>query len=46
MDKVITDIDDLGVAQVRLNNPDKHNAFDDEMIWRAYRGICCDRRQF
>ena len=32
MDKVITDIDDLGVAQVRLNNPDKHNAFDDQMI--------------
>ena len=32
MDKVITDIDDLGVAQVRLNNPDKHNAFDDEII--------------
>ena len=32
MDKVITDIDDLGVARVRLNNPDKHNAFDDQMI--------------
>ena len=32
MDKVITDIDDHGVAQVRLNNPDKHNAFDDEVI--------------
>jgi len=32
MDKVITDIDDHGVAQVRLNNPDKHNAFDDQMI--------------
>ena len=32
MDKVITDIDDLGVAQIRLNNPDKHNAFDDQMI--------------
>ena len=32
MDKVITDIDDLGVAQVRLNNPDKHNAFDDQII--------------
>ena len=32
MDKVITDIDDHGVAQVRLNNPDKHNAFDDEII--------------
>ena len=32
MDKVITDIDDIGVARVRLNNPDKHNAFDDEII--------------
>ena len=32
MDKVISDIDDHGVAQVRLNNPDKHNAFDDEII--------------
>ena len=32
MDKVITDIDDLGVARIRLNNPDKHNAFDDEII--------------
>ena len=32
MNKVITDIDDHGVAQVRLNNPDKHNAFDDEII--------------
>ena len=32
MDKVITDIDDHGVAQVRLNNPDKHNTFDDQMI--------------
>ncbi|MBT4832732.1 MAG: gamma-carboxygeranoyl-CoA hydratase, partial [Porticoccaceae bacterium] len=32
MDKVITDIDDLGVARVRLNNPDKHNAFDDQII--------------
>jgi len=32
MDKVITDIDDCGVARVRLNNPDKHNAFDDQII--------------
>ena len=32
MDRVITDIDDLGVARVRLNNPDKHNAFDDQII--------------
>ena len=32
MDKVISDIDDHGVVQVRSNNPDKHNAFDDEII--------------
>ncbi|MCS5594636.1 MAG: enoyl-CoA hydratase/isomerase family protein [Porticoccaceae bacterium] len=32
MDKVITQIDNRGVAQVTLNNPDKHNAFDDQMI--------------
>ena len=32
MDKVITQIDSRGVAQVTLNNPDKHNAFDDQMI--------------
>ena len=32
MDRVITDIDDLGVARVRLNHPDKHNAFDDQII--------------
>ena len=32
MNKVITQIDSRGVAQVTLNNPDKHNAFDDQMI--------------
>ena len=32
MGKVITQIDSRGVAQVTLNNPDKHNAFDDQMI--------------
>ena len=32
MDKVITQIDSRGVARVTLNNPDKHNAFDDQMI--------------
>jgi methylglutaconyl-CoA hydratase len=32
MDKVTTQIDNRGVAQVTLNNPDKHNAFDDQMI--------------
>jgi methylglutaconyl-CoA hydratase len=29
---VITDIDDRGIATVTLNNPDKHNAFDDAII--------------
>ena len=32
MDKVITEIDSLGVARITLNNPDKHNAFDDQII--------------
>ena len=32
MNRVITDIDDLGVAWVRLNNPDRRNAFDDQII--------------
>ena len=32
MDKVIYSIADNGVATVTLNNPDKHNAFDDEVI--------------
>jgi methylglutaconyl-CoA hydratase len=32
MNKVITQIDSRGIAQVTLNNPDKHNAFDDQMI--------------
>ena len=32
MNKVITQIDSRGIAQVILNNPDKHNAFDDQMI--------------
>jgi methylglutaconyl-CoA hydratase len=30
--KVSTVIDNRGVATVSLNNPDKHNAFDDEII--------------
>lgn len=29
---VLLDIDSSGVARVTLNNPDKHNAFDDDMI--------------
>lgn len=29
---VLLDIDNRGVATVTLNNPDKHNAFDDEII--------------
>jgi len=32
MNKVSTLIDSRGVAQVTLNNPDKHNAFDDHII--------------
>ncbi|WP_448566748.1 enoyl-CoA hydratase/isomerase family protein [Thalassotalea ganghwensis] len=31
-DKVLYDVDRYGVATVTLNNPDKHNAFDDEII--------------
>ena len=31
-EKVLSDIDNRGVATVTLNNPDKHNAFDDEII--------------
>lgn len=30
--KVLFNIDQQGVAQVILNNPDKHNAFDDQII--------------
>lgn len=29
---VITEMDSRGVATVTLNNPDKHNVFDDELI--------------
>lgn len=29
---VITTVDDRGVATVTMNNPDKHNAFDDSII--------------
>lgn len=29
---VLLDVDDRGVATVTLNNPDKHNAFDDRII--------------
>ena len=42
MSKVITEIDELGVARVRICNPDKHNAFDDEIIEllaEAFTGI-------
>ncbi|WP_246028835.1 enoyl-CoA hydratase/isomerase family protein [Litorilituus sediminis] len=31
-DKVLFDLDDQGVATVTLNNAEKHNAFDDEII--------------
>lgn len=30
--KVLLDIDNRGIATVTLNNPDKHNAFDDAVI--------------
>tara|TARA_B110000093_G_C12906785_1_gene382851 strand:- start:311 stop:1105 length:795 start_codon:yes stop_codon:yes gene_type:complete len=42
MSKVITEIDELGVARVSICNPDKHNAFDDEIIEllaEAFTGI-------
>jgi methylglutaconyl-CoA hydratase len=32
MNQVITEINEFGVARVRLNNPNKHNAFDDQII--------------
>jgi methylglutaconyl-CoA hydratase len=45
MGKVITQIDSRGVAQVTLNNPDKHNAFDDQMIielTNAFNGLAAN----
>lgn len=32
MDMVITEIDSRSVARVTIHNPDKHNAFDDQII--------------
>ena len=32
METVISNIDSRGVARVTINNPDKHNAFDDQII--------------
>ena len=32
IDTVVTTIDRLGVATVTLNNPGRHNAFDDKTI--------------
>ncbi|WP_439134550.1 enoyl-CoA hydratase/isomerase family protein [Pseudomaricurvus sp.] len=32
MNTVVTHIDDRGIATVTMNNPDKHNAFDDTII--------------
>lgn len=32
LQKIFVDTNDLGVARVTLNNPDKHNAFDDAVI--------------
>lgn len=31
-DKVLVDFDPAGIATITLNNPDKHNAFDDDII--------------
>ena len=42
MNRVITEIDDRGVAWVTINNADKHNAFDDAIIAQltaAFSGI-------
>ena len=42
MNRVITEIDDRGVAWVTINNADKHNAFDDVIIAQltaAFSGI-------
>ena len=30
--KVVTQVDERGVATITMNNPDKHNAFDDQII--------------
>jgi methylglutaconyl-CoA hydratase len=32
MQRLQTEIDDFGCATLRLNNPDQHNAFDDELM--------------
>ena len=32
INKVLVDVEQTGVARVTLNNPEKHNAFDDEII--------------
>ncbi len=32
MNKVITNINNRGIARVTINNPEKHNAFDDQII--------------
>ncbi|MAA54036.1 MAG: gamma-carboxygeranoyl-CoA hydratase, partial [Porticoccaceae bacterium] len=32
MNKVLVEVEQSGVARVTLNNPEKHNAFDDEII--------------
>jgi len=36
-EKVLFDVDRYGVATVTLNNPDKHNAFDDHVITELTR---------
>ena len=42
MNKVLVEVEQNGVAWVTLNNPEKHNAFDDEIIQdvsNAFLGI-------
>ena len=42
---VSTDIDDRGVATVTLDNPDKHNAFDDTIISQLTAAFSASRRR-
>ena len=46
MTRVITEIDRRGVARVTINNPEKHNAFDDHLIaelTRAFATIAANK---
>ncbi|NHO66983.1 enoyl-CoA hydratase/isomerase family protein [Aestuariicella hydrocarbonica] len=45
MSTVITHIDERGIATVTMNNPDKHNAFDDAIIaelTQAFNAVASD----